>query len=357
MLIGNSIQSAGRWLLHSGIQAPSGGFARYYDAAAGRYKPVSTEITGYAASALIYLFEITGNEEYLERARQTARFLVRAWDRQLRTFPYEYPSPSAESEHLAYFFDCGIIVRGLLAVWGATGDEQFLDIARAAACSMIQDFRASDDYHPVLLLPAKQPLPRSGQWSRGSGCYQLKAATAWRDLAEITGEGAFGDAYLEMLARALETHATFLPGTSCREDVMDRLHAYAYFLEGLLPVAERPECRKAYVEGIHAIDSLAKEIEPAFVRVDVYAQLLRARLYSAMDSGARDCGRYMADELLAFQAVNHDPRISGGFYFGRRAGSISPQVNPVSTVFALQALAMWRQQETEVKPPCLRMLI
>ena len=37
------------------------------------------------------------------------------------------------------------------------------------------------------------------------------------------------------------------------------------------------------------------------------------------------------------------PRIDGGFYFARRGASWQPHVNPVSTAFGLQALAMWRQ--------------
>jgi hypothetical protein len=92
-------------LLDSGIQEPSGGFARFYNSETGRNRAVSTEITGYAASALAFLFAATGDEEYLACARRTAGFLAAAWDPQLRTFPYEHPSPSPESEYLSYFFD------------------------------------------------------------------------------------------------------------------------------------------------------------------------------------------------------------------------------------------------------------
>ena len=142
MSAASSLARAGRWLLDSGIQEPSGGVARFYRSEIQRNKPVSAEITGYTASALAWLFRITGDEEYLERARKTARFLIEhAWDTELTTFPFEYPSPSAESPHHAYFFDCGIIIRGLLAVWRHTGDEQLLDIARVAANGMIADFR------------------------------------------------------------------------------------------------------------------------------------------------------------------------------------------------------------------------
>jgi hypothetical protein len=343
----NSLAPAGRWLLDSGISEPSGGFGRFYDTETGKNRAVSTEISGYAASALVYLFKITGDEAYRSRAEKTARFLVDAWDRELRTFPFELRS------HLSYFFDCGIVIRGLLAVWRETGDEQLLEIARAAAHGMIADFRSGEEYHPILVLPEKEPLARSDQWSRAPGCYQLKAAMAWWEVAEITGENALRDAYLEMLDFALATHANFLAGAPSSHGVMDRLHAYCYFLEGLLPVMDRPDCIKVHTRGIQCISMSLNEMQSTFVRSDVYAQVLRARMYGAADGGPVE----QAKALVAFQAVSDDPRVNGGFFFGRRDGKMSPHVNPVSTVFGLQALEMWRQYETGNQPPCLRMLI
>ena len=336
--------AAGRWLLHSGIQEPSGGFARYYDAEARTNKPVSTEISGYAASTLVYLFRMTGDEEFLDGARRTAQFLMSAWDRESGVFPFEYPSPSPKSEHRAYFFDSGIIIRGLLAVWRETSGDELLEAAREAAHGMIRDFRADQDFHPILTLPEKTPLPRAGKWSHAPGCYQLKAAMAWWDVAEITGDNSLRDAYLEMVDWALTAHACFLRSAAGPYDTMDRLHAYAYFLEGLLPVIERPECRAAFEAGITAMDQGIRDTENTFVRSDVLAQWLRARFFLNKCSGGEDRRRY---NLAAFQDAG------GGFWFGRRDGQISPQLNPVSTAFALQALDM----ETGEKPPCLRMLI
>lgn len=347
-----SLAPAGRWLLDSGISEPSGGFARYYDAETEKNRAVSTEISGYAASALVYLFHITGDEAYLSCARKTARFLIDVWDKELRTFSFELAS------HLSYFFDCGIVIRGLLAVWRETRNEQLLEVARTAAHSMIADFRAGKEYHPILALPQKEPMPRSGQWSRAPGCYQLKAALAWWDVAAITGESALKDAYLEILDFALATHSTFLRGESCQARIMDRMHAYCYFLEGLLPMLDRREYVNVYNEGISSISMLLREIENTFTRSDVYAQLLRARIYGAdispIDRTAADSE---AEALAAFQAVSDDPRVNGGFFFGRRDGGILRHVNPVSTTFALQALEMWRQHETGNKPPCLPTLI
>ena len=52
--------------------------------------------------------------------------------------PFEVDPPRSR-----YFFDCGIIVRGLLAAWRATGDEEFLQCAHGRwANSMARDFAA-----------------------------------------------------------------------------------------------------------------------------------------------------------------------------------------------------------------------
>ncbi len=277
-----SLARAGQWFLGSGIQERSGGVARFYEAELQKNKPVSSEITGYTASTLVYLFTLTGDDVFLARARKTAAFLIdHAWDPKLQTFPYEHPSPSAESHHHAYFFDCGIIIRGLLAVWRHTREYRLLEIAHTAAQGMLTDFyNGHDGYHPILALPAKEPLPHAQQWSRSAGCYQLKAALAWLDISELTDDGPLKSAYFELLASALATHGGFLPGATPHA-TMDRLHAYCYFLEALTPVLDRPDCAQAFSAALNAVSANLREIAPSFVRSDVRAQLLRARIYGA----------------------------------------------------------------------------
>jgi hypothetical protein len=51
-------------------------------------------------------------------------------------------------------------------------------------------------------------------------------------------------------------------------------------------------------------------------------------------------------ELGKYQASSADSRIDGGFHFGLKDGRFLPYVNPVSTVFALQAMEMWREHES-----------
>ena len=329
------ISAAGEWLIHSGIQEPAGGVARYYRADLGRNLPVSTEITGYAASTYAYLHSVTGQPIYVERALATARFLTRvAWNPDTGVLPFEL-DPAA----FTYFFDCGVVVRGLLAAWRATGDDECISVAAAIGRAMA-DFRAADGtLHPILMLPSKQPLERDPlRWSRSGGCYQLKSAMAWWDLAEATGDTAFREPYEKTLETALRTWQSFLPGHPDRRQVMDRLHAFLYFLEGLLPCAADPRCAAVLGEGILRTACYLQELAPEFVRSDVYAQLLRIRLYADQAGAARldfEAAEAEARALAEFQAP------CGGFYFGRQGGQWLPHVNPVSTAFASQALELW----------------
>jgi hypothetical protein len=328
---------AAQWLLESGIQQPCGAVARYYRCDTQKMQPVSTEITAYAAATLVYLHRLTGDVRCLEAGLRAGRYLTRvAWNPALATIPFEGPP-----QELAYFFDAGIIARGLLALWRATGEGEFFETAAGCARSMAGDFRGPAGYHAILALPGKQPAPGDGRWSRGPGCYQLKAAMAWLDLGEVSlYEGA--------LAGFLDTHPAFLEAAPDRENLMDRLHAYCYFLEGLLPRTAHPGCALALRQGIGRVGGLVRDIGPAFERCDVWAQLLRLRLMAAaLGVGGLDAAaaEQEAAVVAGFQYDSADPRLDGGFCFGRKASERMPFANPASTAFSVQALAMWEQYQ------------
>lgn len=326
------LEDAGRWFLDSGIRTADGGVARYYRSDIGANVPVSNEITGYAVSTFSYLHAIAGDPVYRDAAMGSARFLSDAWDAAAHTFPFEPPSK------LAYFFDVGIIVRGLLS----TGAGEFCDRAREGALSLAFDFLGDGVFHPIIELPEKQPVPYGQKWSSSPGCYQLKSALAWLGIGDEHAARMFDRA----LESALRTQKSFLPGSADRHQVMDRLHAYCYFLEALLHVAEREECAKALVQGIDRVAKLLREIAPEFERSDVWAQLLRVRLaahHLEAVSLNENAASEEAERVAGFQVRSADTRLNGGFCFGRRNGERMPYVNPVSTAFSLQALALWEQ--------------
>ncbi len=343
------LTAAGRWLLDSGIQNASGGVARYYRCDLGKNERVSTEITGYSVSAFLFFYGRSGETEYLESALRAARFLSRtAWDPQLRAFPFEHSVKGDRPPALAYFFDTGIIIRGLLAAWRVTQEAEFRDIAIAAGRAMLADFCAPDVIHPILALPHKRPQNYKSNWSAAPGCYQLKSAMAWRELFEVTGETYFLRAYESVAESAMRSEHDFLPGENDPYRVMDRLHAYAYFLEGLLPVLNREDCARAFRNGVDRIATYLHCIAPLFVRSDVCAQLLRLRLYGEVLAGLpldSQTAQQEARQVAAFQFHSEDARASDGFCFGHKHGEVLSFANPVSTAFCAQALALWEDHK------------
>ncbi len=342
MSIPKSLQRAANWYLHSGIQEPSGGVARYYRADLGRNNRVSTEITGYAVSALCQLHRATGDPALLDAAHRGAEFLTqKAWDAGRKLFPFEWPANDNPVENRSFFFDCGIIIRGLLALERMAPDPARRATAVECGKGMAAAFDRNGAYAPILQLPSLDALPFGGTWSNNPGCYQLKSALAWHELGmEAQWETA--------LARALANGEEFLPGTTERLRIMDRLHAYSYYLEALLSVADRPECRNALEAGIERAADYLRSIAPDFARSDVYAQVLRVRLL-AHHAGVvplnTDRAREEAEAIPTFQYESEDPRLNGGFSFGRRDQQLMPFANPVSTAFCSQALDMWQHHE------------
>ena len=319
--------------------------ARYYRTDLGSNALVSTEITGYAVSFLLYLYNHTGVAEYRDAGLRAANFLVDTWDANLGVFPFEQPAA------LAYFFDSGIIVRGLLSAWRATRKSEFLETAMDAGRGMLAHFNSANEIHPILTLPDRKPRPYEPRWSASPGCYQLKSAMAWFDLWEVSGDTEMLAAYETALERALASAQAFLPGDPNSEKVMDRLHAYSYFLEGMLPRADTKSCAQAISDGITRVSHHLNAIAPSFARSDVYAQLLRVRLFAdALGIAPLDAAEaaHEAERAAAFQMESLDVRIEGGFGFGTRRGEIMKFVNPVSTAFCAQALTMWEQHQNHV---------
>jgi len=334
------LEQAGKWFLHSGIQEASGGVARYYRVEDKHNLPLSTEITGYAVSALLELYQRTKDLEYLEAAERAGRYLFGTWDRKLRTMPFE------EDADRAYFFDLGIIARGLLRLWRVTGENWQKEIAHECGRSMMEDFAAERGFHAILSLPAKRPLPADPWWSRHPGAFQLKAALAWRELAELLNAPAFLKPWERQLEFSLSVWRELVEVEPDRR--MDNLHPLGYFLEGLLPVLDRPACAEAMREAIPLYSHLLRELTPEFARADAYAQLLRLRLF-AEAAGVlpldRAAAREEFDHITAWQDASDDIHRFGGYAFGTRQGVTLPFANPVSTAFCTQASAYWFERK------------
>lgn len=324
-------RKAADWFLRSGIQDASGGVSRYFRADTCVRLPNSTEITGYSVAGLLLL----GLDA---EARRAGDFLLnRAWDPELHIFPFEVEG----SPRLAYFFDSGIIARGLIRLGETTDGEAYWIGAEASARAMARDFPAEHGYHPILELPSKAPLPYTEWWSRRPGCFHLKAALAWRELW-----GPEDPDYGRQLQFALESASALLVGETDQAKLMDRLHPYCYFLEGLAPVAR--DHREAVKSGIATVAGHLHNLKPIASRSDVFAQLLRIRLLAdaaGVEPLDEQAAAMEALALTEMQIESQDVRLDGAFAFGRRNGELILHANPVSTVFGVQALDWWQDYQ------------
>ena len=105
---------------------------------------------------------------------------------------------------------------------------------------------------------------------------------------------------------------------------MDRLHAFCYFLEGLLPRAADARCAAALRgRASTMVAHHLREIAPEFARSDVFAQLLRVRLYADGRRGAAGSSRAPNGRR---RSSRHFQREDGGYWFGRKGGEWLPFV-------------------------------
>ncbi len=361
-ILNSRLRSAGEWFVRSGIQESSGGVARYYRSDLGGNALVSTEITGYTASALVYLHNVTGDPECLDRAVRAGRFLARvAWNETLGMMPFEYCANGDAPEARAYFFDTGIIARGLLALWRTSREDELLEGLRPLRRIHGAGFRRRRGVPPHTGTALKKPAARDRRWSRGPGCYQLKAALAWRELSEETGRADFCDLYEQVLRYALCGHAAFPSGEGEGERTMDRLARLLLLSGGACCRAPaRPACAEALRDGIERTAALLARTAPLFERSDVYAQLLRVRIFAdtlGVMPLDREAAVLEAAAIGEFQACASDPRVAGGYYFGRKGTQPLPYLNPVSTAFCTQALDLWHRHCAGTLHPDWRTLI
>ena len=127
-------------------------------------------------------------------------------------------------------------------------------------------------------------------------------------MAAITGDEKLRQQYLDVIEYGRQTCDDFLAGANERLKIMDRLHAYCYFLEALSPLLDRPECIETYGEVMSETARVLRELAPEFARSDVYAQLLRARVRAShvIPARSRKRRREEADALIGFQST--EPR-------------------------------------------------
>lgn len=366
------VARAREWLLNSGVQVVSEnplhqqGFVCWYDAEKQSMPYVYSEITGYLTTLMCALYAETTDRRFLESACGAGEWLARTAHTSIGGFRCLYPLEPSRFEYKysqLYTFDCGVIISGLVDLFRATGDGRYLATAVTAADWLIREMQKPDGgFYAVYDVETEKVIESDQEWSLCSGSYHTKIAIGLINLFEVTGHSRYRDSAIAACDFALtfqqpDGRFVTFPGEGGTNS-----HPHAYSAEGLWVVGTllgRADYLEASAraaqwlldwqsdEGV--IPRHFHDGKPLYnERVDVLAQTLRLAMIhmgekriqrSAINQQKVD---KLATLILRNQAISDDPRINGGFYFGRLSdGAIMQHVNVWVTAFAIQALSLY----------------
>lgn len=366
--IDKHIKIARRWILESGIQAPKGmidmngqdmfgAFRSWYDLDKQEFSYIYTEISGYALTALLYLFEKNNIGAYLERAKMAGDWLLgtQAETGAFKTAYYTFED-SVKKPEAFVSFDIGMVCNGLANLYRGTNEEKYLFGARRAGDWLVAQQREDGSLPAQVNINDSSVKDASDTWSTQSGSYHGKAAIGLLNLFDIIKNEKYLNSAKALLEYALGYQRENGQFLTYGKLMGTHLHPHTYTAEGL------------YVAGIYLNDKIYLEaskravewsigvvkdaLAPRFVhndeynyneRVDVLAQVLRLAILFNLDSAK---GKLMLEKIISYQYSGKVAGQNGGFLFGK--SSIGEKINHVNswvTMFALQAMMIFRERE------------
>ena len=343
------------WLLNSGIQSDDGGFYVWQDIEDRSHAYLYSEITGYAITTLCFLYAITKNKAFIDRAKKAARWILRdALDQSGGVLTRKYLKTAVSHYSFErgniYSFDCAMVAFGMCKLYKITKNEEYLKCAEKIAeflnKKMIKD---TGLYYPIFDTKTGKCVEDSGKWSTQSGSFHCKLALCLCELSSIKNDVSYSAMAKRLIDSSINSfykNGRFM--TSSLNET-SHLHPYSYTLEGVLYYAYKTKdgsfnhiCEKAFdwVAGLQqdnggfpaqVFDSRKPDI--AHQRSDIQSQILRLSYFIKSDIA----GERLADRLLEFQNTSFEHK--GGFLFGNdEDGSFKKHSNAWCSMFALQAL-------------------
>ena len=343
------------WFLNSGIQSEDGGFYAWQDVKDGSHPYLYSEITGYAITLMSFLYTLTKNDIFIERARHAAQWILQ-----------DAPGPGGSVltrkylkdavEHYSfergniYSFDCAMVAFGMLKLYKISADEDYLACAQNLIGFLNNKMlKNSGLYYPVFDTKKESPYEDLNKWSTQSGSFHAKIVLCLCELASIKNEGSYSDLASKLIDSSIKNFykaGRFITGTL---DGTSHFHPYCYTLEGMLYYSRRlknDKYKNVIEDAFDWISGFQQEdggfptevfdkgkMSVAYQRSDIQSQVLRLSYFIASDID-REC---LIERFLKFQ--NIDKGSQGGFLFGAdRDGTARQHSNAWCSMFALQAL-------------------
>src|SRR3989344_4260435 len=294
--INKRIKLAKNWLLNSGIQnlegEHKGAFNSWFDVNKKNYPYLYSEITGYGITTLIYLYGLSKEEIFLERAKLAADWLIKKATHRsggiLCRYFYKKTEfmGSFENEEM-FLFDNGMVLNGITNLYEITKDKEYKKSAIKICDYSLKFFK--DNGRVVT-------FSRTGNNLLHPHCYAAEG---------LYTVGTYFDKkkYLEYSRRATD---------------------YLFSIQksnGGIP---------QFFKDDNLID---------FERSYILAQTLRLGVLNSINNEKLD---KLKKRLIKFQNLNKEQK--GGFRYGYDdQGNKYEHINSWCTMFALQALILYNQ--------------
>lgn len=360
---GDRIEHAINWLLKSGIQNEqgtktitgvdaSGSFNAWFDMDKRNYSYIYSEISGFALTLLLYLYQVNKKEIFLDRARRVANWLLKTQHPagQFPTAFYMNVDSQRKPENF-HTFDTGVILNGLVNYYRTALDANFLGSARRSADWLISTMTGDGSVPAMISHKDNSRAEEPDTWSTQSGPYHAKLAIGLLNLYDVTRDLRYKNAAIALCDYALNKMTSEGQFITYNSFVGTNFHPHAYTCEGLYVAGKylnEPRYLDAARLGTQWAVSLIKDgIVPRHrfngqfnynERVDVMAQIYRLALLFNLKS---DTLASLHNRLLSNQYFGDLGEQRGGFVFGKASdGRPLEHVNSWVTMFALQALIL-----------------
>ncbi|MFH2231943.1 MAG: formyltransferase family protein [Patescibacteria group bacterium] len=359
----NRIDHATNWLLKSGIQNEpgtktitgvdaSGSFNAWFDMDKRNYSYIYSEISGYALTTLLYLYQASKKAVYLDRANGVASWLLKTQHPagQFQTAFYMNVDSQRKPENF-HTFDTGVILNGLVNYFRVTSDPNYLSSAKRSADWLISTMTGDGSVPAMISHKDNSRVDFPDTWSTQSGPYHAKLAIGLLNLFDVTKEIKYQNAARAFCDYALSKMTQDGQFYTYESFKSTNFHPHAYTCEGLYVAGKylnEPRYFDAAKKGTEWAVSLIKNgIVPRHIfdgnpnyneRVDVMAQIYRLALLFDIKSESM---LLLHNNLLSNQYFGEVQEQRGGFIFGKSSdGKPLEHINSWVTMFALQAMML-----------------
>jgi hypothetical protein len=366
--LNKNIDMAKKWLLYSGIQCVSkdkkinGGFNSWFDLEKKKYPFIYSEITGCGITTLLYLYKITKNKEFLNRAVLAAEWIIKVAMQEcgaVKTRYYYEKSDANEiysfDNQISYAFDNGTVLNGMINLYKINKNKRYLDAAVKMAEFLLFMQKKDGLFYSMYDAKTGEKYNANEKWSSTSGSYHAKLSIGLLDVFDITGENKFKKSSEKICNSSKKFQKKDGRFTSLKDTT--HFHPHLYTVEGLVYANCFLEKNKFIKSATAAVEwTLNKQLNNGGIptllsgnlldvneRSDILAQVLRMGAFMMQKGYLSDDYKLsllnLKNRLLQFQNQNN-PQMNqqGGFFYGQEGGVKINHINSWCTMFSLQAL-------------------